>query len=77
MYVMYYCLNVSCLAAGEPGGVLFRAQLLVGLRGPRNLQRNEEVAGEHVVVKVTERWWRMKLAGGDPSVRISPLPVGG
>jgi DNA-3-methyladenine glycosylase len=25
VYGMYYCLNVSCLPAGEPGGVLFRA----------------------------------------------------
>ena len=25
IYGMYYCLNVSCLPDGEPGGVLFRA----------------------------------------------------
>jgi len=25
VYGMYYCLNVSCLPAGQPGGVLFRA----------------------------------------------------
>jgi DNA-3-methyladenine glycosylase len=25
VYGIYYCLNVSCLPAGEPGGVLFRA----------------------------------------------------
>ena len=53
------------------------AQLLVDFRSARNLQWDEEVAGENIVVKVTERRWRMKLAGRDPSVRINPLPVGG
>ncbi len=40
VYGMYYCLNVSCLPAGEPGGVLFRAieplegvKTMAGLRG--------------------------------------------
>ncbi len=41
----------------------------------RNVQWDEEVAGEDIIVKVTERRWRMKLAGRDPSVRIGPLPA--
>jgi hypothetical protein len=47
----------------------------VGCHSSRNLQWNKDVTGETVVVKVTERRWRMKLAGGDPTVRIGPLPA--
>ena len=41
------------------------------------MQWDEKVAVENIVVKVTERRCRMKLAGRDPSVRIGPSPVGG
>ena len=50
-------------------------QLLVGCQSSRNLQRDKEVTGENIVVKVTERQWGMKLAGRDPSIRIGPLPA--
>ena len=46
-------------------------------RSKGNLQWDEEVTGENIVVKVTERRWRMKLPGRDPSVRIGPLPADG
>jgi DNA-3-methyladenine glycosylase len=34
---MYYCLNVSCLPVGEPGGVLFRA--IEPLEGVKTMAR--------------------------------------
>jgi DNA-3-methyladenine glycosylase len=37
VYGMYYCLNVSCLPAGEPGGVLFRA--IEPLEGVKTMAR--------------------------------------
>jgi DNA-3-methyladenine glycosylase len=37
IYGMYYCLNVSCLPAGEPGGVLFRA--IEPLEGVKTMAR--------------------------------------
>jgi|SRR5271154_5303324 DNA-3-methyladenine glycosylase len=37
IYGMYYCLNVSCLPEGEPGGVLFRA--LAPLAGTKTMAR--------------------------------------
>lgn len=37
IYGMHYCLNVSCLPDGEPGGVLFRA--LLPLRGIATMAR--------------------------------------
>ena len=41
----------------------------------RNLHWDKEVAVENIVVKVTERHRRTKLASRDPSVRIGPLPL--
>jgi len=37
VYGMHYCLNVSCLPDGEPGGVLFRA--LEPLEGAKTMAR--------------------------------------
>jgi DNA-3-methyladenine glycosylase len=37
IYGMYYCLNVSCLPAGVPGGVLFRA--LAPLTGTKTMAK--------------------------------------
>src|ERR1700733_7763863 len=42
----------------------------------RNLHRDKEVASENIVIKVIERRWRMQLTGGDPSIRIGPVPAG-
>lgn len=40
IYGIYYCLNVSCLPEGEPGGVLFRALLpLEGIDTMARLRR--------------------------------------
>src|SRR5215470_7406994 len=51
------------------------AQLLVSGQSRRDLNWDEEVARENIVVKVTKRRRRMKLAGRNPSVRIGPLPA--
>jgi DNA-3-methyladenine glycosylase len=46
VYGMYYCLNVSCLPAGEPGGVLFRAiEPLEGVKTMARLRRVSETSG--------------------------------
>lgn len=46
VYGMYYCLNVSCLPAGEPGGVLFRAiEPLEGVRTMARLRGVPEASG--------------------------------
>ena len=46
VYGMYYCLNVSCLPAGEPGGVLFRAiEPLEGVKTMARLRGVPEVSG--------------------------------
>ena len=52
-------------------------QLFVGCQNSRNFQWDEEVTGEDIVVKVTERRRRLKLAGRNPSVCIGPLPSDG
>jgi DNA-3-methyladenine glycosylase len=41
VYGSYYCLNVSCLPAGEPGGVLFRA--IEPLEGVKTMARLRDV----------------------------------
>ena len=51
------------------------APLYAGSHPHGNLHRDEEVARENIVVKVTERRCRTKLVGRDPSVRIGPLPA--
>lgn len=51
-------------------------QLVVGFQSLRNLQWDEEVAGEDIVVEMTEWRRRMKLAARNPSVGLGPLPVG-
>ena len=46
VYGMYYCLNVSCLPAGEPGGVLFRAiEPLEGVKTMARLRGVPEASG--------------------------------
>ena len=46
IYGMYYCLNVSCLPVGEPGGVLFRAiEPLEGVRTMARLRGVPETSG--------------------------------
>ena len=45
VYGMYYCLNVSCLPDGEPGGVLFRAiEPLEGLKTMARLRNLPETS---------------------------------
>lgn len=41
----------------------------------RDMNRDQKIARENIVVKVTKRRRGMKLTGRDPSVRISPLPA--
>ena len=43
----------------------------------RNVYRDKKVASKNIVVEVIERRWRMQLTGGNPSIRIGPLPAGG
>ncbi len=46
VYGIYYCLNVSCLPAGEPGGVLFRAiEPLEGVKTMAKLRGVPEASG--------------------------------
>ncbi len=52
IYGMHFCLNVSCLPDGEPGGVLFRALLPLGglatmrrLRGLPGSAKPQQIAG--------------------------------
>ncbi len=46
VYGIYYCLNVSCLPAGEPGGVLFRAiEPLEGVKTMAKLRGIPEASG--------------------------------
>jgi len=46
IYGMYYCLNVSCMPAGEPGGVLFRAiEPLEGVKTMARLRGLPETSG--------------------------------
>ncbi len=52
VYGMYYCLNVSCLPAGVPGGVLFRAiepiegvKTMARLRGLPETSRASRISG--------------------------------
>jgi DNA-3-methyladenine glycosylase len=46
VYGMYYCLNASCLPAGEPGGVLFRAiEPLQGVKTMARLRGVSEASG--------------------------------
>lgn len=52
VYGMYYCLNVSCLPAGEPGGVLFRAieplegvKTMAALRGVPEASSPSRISG--------------------------------
>jgi DNA-3-methyladenine glycosylase len=46
VYGIYYCLNVSCLPAGEPGGVLFRAiEPLEGVKTMAMLRGVPEASG--------------------------------
>lgn len=52
VYGMYYCLNVSCLPAGNPGGVLFRAiepleglKIMARLRGVPEQSRASRISG--------------------------------
>jgi DNA-3-methyladenine glycosylase len=46
VYGIYYCLNVSCLPAGEPGGVLFRAiEPLEGVKTMAKLRGIPESSG--------------------------------
>jgi hypothetical protein len=61
--------------SADSGGHTSGTQLRASLRLCRNRHRDKEVAGQDVVVKVTERRRKMKLVGGDPSVPIGPLPA--
>jgi DNA-3-methyladenine glycosylase len=46
VYGIYYCVNVSCLPAGEPGGVLFRAiEPLEGVKTMARLRGVPEASG--------------------------------
>jgi DNA-3-methyladenine glycosylase len=46
VYGMYYCLNVSCLPEGDPGGVLFRAmEPLEGVKMMARLRGVPETSG--------------------------------
>jgi DNA-3-methyladenine glycosylase len=52
VYGIYYCLNVSCLPAGEPGGVLFRAieplegvKTMAKLRGVPEVSNASKISG--------------------------------
>ena len=52
IYGMYYCLNASCLPAGDPGGVLFRAieplegvKTMAKLRGVPETSRASRISG--------------------------------
>lgn len=46
VYGVHYCLNVSCLPAGEPGGILFRAiEPLEGVKTMARLRRVPEASG--------------------------------
>src|ERR1700753_666394 len=48
----------------------------IGLDVRRNLHRDKELAGQNILVKVIKWRWRMQLFGGNPSIRIGPLPTG-
>jgi hypothetical protein len=72
--------KISCMVAflyqsADSGGHTSGAQLRASLQLRRNWHRDKEVAGQNVVVKVTERRRKMKLVGGDPPVPIGPLPA--
>ncbi|MGB7354127.1 MAG: DNA-3-methyladenine glycosylase [Acidobacteriaceae bacterium] len=52
VYGMYYCLNASCLPAGQPGGVLFRAieplegvKTMARLRGVPEASSSSRISG--------------------------------
>jgi DNA-3-methyladenine glycosylase len=61
IYGNYYCLNVSCLPDGVPGGVLFRAlEPLMGLRQMAT-GRGLEVPGPEDLEKLS---WLRKLSSG-------------
>lgn len=51
IYGMYYCLNVSCLPAGDPGGVLFRA--IEPLEGAKTMARLRGVPEESPASRIS------------------------
>jgi DNA-3-methyladenine glycosylase len=62
VYGMYYCLNVSCLPAGEPGGILFRA--IEPLEGVKTMARLRGVLEAADAARISGGPGRLCLALG-------------
>jgi DNA-3-methyladenine glycosylase len=82
IYGMYYCLNVSCLPKGEPGGVLFRAmdplegiKTMARLRGVPEASSASRISGGPGRLCQALGITRELLNGVDLTRRGSPLQV--
>lgn len=82
IYGMYYCLNASCLPAGDPGGVLFRA--IEPLEGAKTMARLRGLPEESSASRISGGPGRLCQAlgiarelhnGVDMTRRGSPLQI--
>ncbi len=82
IYGMHFCLNVSCLPDGQPGGVLFRALLPIHglstmrkLRGLTDSARPQQIAGGPGRLCQALGITRPALNGADLTLVSSPLQI--
>lgn len=82
IYGMHFCLNVSCLPKGEPGGVLFRALAPISgvatmraLRGLSGSTKPQQIAGGPGRLCQALGITRAALNGIDLTLPSSPLQI--
>ncbi|MBB5064225.1 DNA-3-methyladenine glycosylase [Granulicella mallensis] len=82
IYGMHYCLNVSCLPDGQPGGVLFRAlepieglETMAELRGLQSGVKPQLLTGGPGRLTQALGITRAPINGIDVTLRGSPLQI--